>query len=360
MIVSTAILKTFFAYAHDDFKPQAKSVTTYLKKYSHNSHFYIDQIKSKGKKFKKINEENLKNSNVLVVIITPASIVSSEIAKEVKIAKENKLDIIPCKSDCVEIEWDDLPWELSDYDGIEFHEVEDLKISLLREISQINKEYLINKHREKKHLVLTQKSNSSNLNSFVNKQLSEIIPYIEIIKNNYDTVTIHPTTRDFVHETIVKALQITIDKINAIKLNVSRSKNFLDIELGVKLERISKEMEVLTLNCENKRGFNGGLTKINNSLHQILDDLKPESRIMELKHVKKINNTNHLQGKDVQNSSFTPQNKMKLVEKILSGELEWEKVINDHRYRHIENDVDYNICQAEKDNMPFGFHTRYG
>ena len=131
------VVKIFISYSQDDFFARGVKIKNYLSKLISNAEVFIDQSKSKGQDWQKKNDEKLVESDIVIVILTPASLLSHEIAREVDIAKKKDKIILPCKDDNLDLPWKDIPWELSSKDGIIFDEDEVLKTRLYREVTRI-------------------------------------------------------------------------------------------------------------------------------------------------------------------------------------------------------------------------------
>ena len=133
--------RIFICYSQADFFDEGVDVRNYLADNIPDSHVFIDQIKTKGKKWRPENEKELRNSDLVIVIVTPASLTSDEIKKEIKIAMEKEIFLIPCKDDNVELRLEELPWNLDEFDGIKFNSTDSLKRKLYREIIKIRKDF---------------------------------------------------------------------------------------------------------------------------------------------------------------------------------------------------------------------------
>jgi len=133
--------RIFICYSQADFFDEGIDVRNYLADHISDSHVFIDQLKTKGIKWRPKNEEELRNSDLIIVIVTPASLTSDEIKREIKIAMEkpNTL-LIPCKDENVELKLEELPWNLAEFDGFEFNSTDFLKRKLYREITKIRKD----------------------------------------------------------------------------------------------------------------------------------------------------------------------------------------------------------------------------
>lgn len=112
----------------------------YLSKVIPDSDVYIDQTKTKGHNWREINDKKLEEANIVLVILTPAALLSHEVLREVNIAKKLNKRIVPCKHDSLDLEWKDIPWDLGKLDGVKFEDGEILRTRLYKEINKIIKE----------------------------------------------------------------------------------------------------------------------------------------------------------------------------------------------------------------------------
>lgn len=134
----------FISYSQEDFLARGIKLRNYLSKVIPDSDVYIDQTKSKGQKWRKINDQKLNDSHIVLVILTPGALQSYEVAREVDMAQKSEKRILPCKDDNLELEWKKLPWGLDELEGIKFEEDEVLKTRTYREVIKIIKD-LFNK-----------------------------------------------------------------------------------------------------------------------------------------------------------------------------------------------------------------------
>ena len=132
--------RIFIAYSQDDFFDSGLDVRNYLTMLFPDAHVFIDQIKAKGKKWRLENERELRASDLVILIITPASLQSKEVIREIKISFETKKIILPCKDDNTGLQWKELPNDWDEFDGIPFESVEKLKRKLFLQIKKIRKE----------------------------------------------------------------------------------------------------------------------------------------------------------------------------------------------------------------------------
>lgn len=133
------VFRIFIAYSQDDFFESGLSIRDYLTRLFPDTHVFIDQIKPKGQKWRPKNEEELRSSDLVVLIITPASLQSKEVKKEIKISFDTGKNILPCKDENTGLDWDELPNDWDELEGITFENEEKLKRNLFREIKKIRK-----------------------------------------------------------------------------------------------------------------------------------------------------------------------------------------------------------------------------
>jgi len=129
----------FISYSQDDFLAHGMKIRNYLAKVIHDSYVYIDQIKPKGEKWREKNDSELLNADLVVLIITPAVLNSDEVKREIKLAHDKNITILPCKHEDLQMDWKVLPLELGEIEGIRFEDDEVLKTRLFREITNIIK-----------------------------------------------------------------------------------------------------------------------------------------------------------------------------------------------------------------------------
>lgn len=126
----------FISYSHSDGTDLTHGLYSYLENLLSNFKPIYDEDISEGEKLEKIKEK-LSVCDILIVIITPAALLSKEISDEIQIAKENGMKIIPCKNAYVRQSWKELPWKISDYKGVDFENIDDLKRKLVYSLSKI-------------------------------------------------------------------------------------------------------------------------------------------------------------------------------------------------------------------------------
>ena len=129
--------RIFISYSQDDFLAKARKLRNYLAKVIPDSYVYIDQLKPKGKEWRKNNDKELLKSKLVVLAITPAVLYSDEVKREIELAKKNSITILPCKHDDIQKSWEELPLKIGKIDGIEFDDDETLKTKLYKEITNI-------------------------------------------------------------------------------------------------------------------------------------------------------------------------------------------------------------------------------
>ena len=129
--------KLFISYSHADFKTNALSLYDYLKLIFPDLDVHIDQNLFAGDLLNEKNRKNLKDSDVVVLILTHASIISLPIIDEIAMAIIKEKRIICCLDDTLRMSWGQIPLSLSRYVGINFGLLEDLKRILVGEIKDI-------------------------------------------------------------------------------------------------------------------------------------------------------------------------------------------------------------------------------
>lgn len=133
--------RIFICYSQSDFFKKGNKIRNYLSDLFPDVDVYIDQIKAKGQKWKPENEKELRASDLVIAIMTPAALDSEEVEREIKIAKETEKRILPCKDETTGLEWEDLPFGLGEIEGIKFEDEERLQRELFSEIKKIRIEF---------------------------------------------------------------------------------------------------------------------------------------------------------------------------------------------------------------------------
>ena len=132
-------IRIFISYSQEDFKTDGRKLWNYLSKHVGDSDVFIDQSKTKGQQWRQVNDQKLRDSDIVIVIVTPAARDSLEVKREVEIAISENKKIIPCNDD-PDGNWPSLPWALGLYDGVPFSNVDDLLRGLYNEIQKIRNE----------------------------------------------------------------------------------------------------------------------------------------------------------------------------------------------------------------------------
>ncbi len=132
-------IKIFISYSQEDFKPEARYLCNYLSKHIPDSDVFIDQLKNKGSKWREENDQKLIESEVFIVILTNGALASPEVKREIVLAsKEPNRRIIPCKDELLKMDWNEIPHNLFDYDGLDFERKEELGRKLVGEVRAIS------------------------------------------------------------------------------------------------------------------------------------------------------------------------------------------------------------------------------
>ncbi len=133
----------FISYAHDDATDLVEDLDSYLTKHTVMETFYDGHI-PEGEKLEGILEK-LPLCDILILVITQDALTSKPVEKEIKLAEEKNLKIIPCKIKHLNKEWSELPWDLSQYKGFIFENKYELRrlalYSLDKIIAKLDDEY---------------------------------------------------------------------------------------------------------------------------------------------------------------------------------------------------------------------------
>jgi hypothetical protein len=126
----------FISYSHHDAKIVTHDLRVYLEHLLPNFQLIYDENVPEGERIERIKEK-LSLCKIFILIITPASIKSLAITEEIDIAKKQDMKIIPCKDKYVIPKWEDLPWDISQYKGIDFSDNDELKKKLVHSLSKL-------------------------------------------------------------------------------------------------------------------------------------------------------------------------------------------------------------------------------
>ena len=117
-------MKIFVSYSRQDGKAFADHIYKYFKDLGEDVFTDTQNIRY-GSKWKNELKSSISHCDIFVVICTPHSMRSSEIQKEVEMAKNSDKRIIPCVfTDAIDM--NDLSWDLGDYQGVEFVDAQQL------------------------------------------------------------------------------------------------------------------------------------------------------------------------------------------------------------------------------------------
>ncbi len=123
-------MKIFVSYSRRDARDFAEQISETLED-EHDVFTDIDDIEA-GDIWTNIIEDNISTSDIFIVILTFASLRSSEVEKEVLQAQKKSKKIIPCVDRGIEI--NQLKWDLGKFQGIEFSSKYELAREVYRKI----------------------------------------------------------------------------------------------------------------------------------------------------------------------------------------------------------------------------------
>lgn len=125
----------FISYSHSDGKELTDDLYEYLTDLLPNFQPVYDDNIPEGENLEKIKEK-LSLCNILILIITPASLESKPVAEEIRMAKEKEMKIIPCKDRYVKQNWNELPLQINQFKGFVFENKGELKRKLVYSLSK--------------------------------------------------------------------------------------------------------------------------------------------------------------------------------------------------------------------------------
>ena len=123
-------VKIFISYSRRDARDFAEQISETLED-EHDVFTDIDDIEA-GDIWTNVIEDNISRCDVFIVILTFASLRSSEVEKEVLQAQKKSKKIIPCVDRGIEI--NQLKWDLGKFQGIEFSSKYELAREVYRKI----------------------------------------------------------------------------------------------------------------------------------------------------------------------------------------------------------------------------------
>lgn len=129
-------IRGFISYSHEDGSVIATGLTNYLTNLLPNFEPVYDVQVPQGNTIDKIKEK-LSLCDIFILLVTPASLNSMPIAEEIKLAKEKGMKIIPCKDHYLSKDWNDLPWDIQSYLGVEFENLDELKRKAYSALSRV-------------------------------------------------------------------------------------------------------------------------------------------------------------------------------------------------------------------------------
>jgi predicted nucleotide-binding protein len=126
-------VKIFISYARED-TDFAKYVNKYLRDKGHDVLIDVNSIRA-GDAWAHSIEKNISDCDIFVVILTPDSIISLNVEKEVLQAQKQNKIIVPCINE--DVDYGKIKWDLDKIQGIEFSD----EFKLARKLSSKIKNY---------------------------------------------------------------------------------------------------------------------------------------------------------------------------------------------------------------------------
>ena len=126
-------MKIFVSYSRRD-ADFAQHIHEYFINSKHDIFTDLNNIQI-GDVWSNTIEKNISNCNIFVIIVTHASLRSTEIEKEILQAKSENKTIIPCIHK--DVRYEEVKWDLAKLQGIEFADKFDLARNLYSKIDGI-------------------------------------------------------------------------------------------------------------------------------------------------------------------------------------------------------------------------------
>ena len=132
-------VKIFVSYAEDDGSTLARRIRNYLT----NQRFIVfvaNEDIMVGEEWKTRIRKELESAHILIVILTQGAIISDTVRKEVEYAMCDNKRIIVAKDFYLNRSWQNIPWNLGSYQGIEFEGEDELKRKLAKSVAEVSQE----------------------------------------------------------------------------------------------------------------------------------------------------------------------------------------------------------------------------
>jgi len=222
------MIRIFVSYSQEDFKPEARFLKNYLSRHLSDSDIFIDQMISKGTQWRRKIESKLKECNIFIVILTTGALESTEIKKEVKMAidKSDRV-IIPCKDEYLKTDWDEIPWNLSSFNGLDFEQKEELARKLVGEIKEL---------KEKK--IIEKSSYLQDLSKLVSSSVKGFFPMIPGSDFGFNYFISNGWIKSAGFDRDAMSVHIRLSSIKKSKLKLWLPKKLIDAKLGSKDDRL--------------------------------------------------------------------------------------------------------------------------
>jgi hypothetical protein len=150
-------VKIFISYSRADASNFAKHIHKYLRENSHSVFIDVNSI-TIGDPWASSIEKNISECDIFIVILTPDSLRSNHVEREVLQAQREKKIVVPCIHEYVE--YNEIPWGLQENQGIEFSDKYELALNLYPKIKNYNN-ILVNRSDDANTTI--NKSNSESL-----------------------------------------------------------------------------------------------------------------------------------------------------------------------------------------------------
>ncbi len=130
------VIRIFVSYAKSDGLDIAKNIKEFFEDRRYNV-FVADEDIEKGETWNARIMKELSESNIVIILLTSVATESNSVENEYKDAEVRHKKIIPCKHKKVMLPWQELPWGIGKYQGIEFENTQELLRELYPSVKNV-------------------------------------------------------------------------------------------------------------------------------------------------------------------------------------------------------------------------------
>jgi hypothetical protein len=210
------VFNIFISYSQEDFRAGSRYIKNYISRHLQDSDVFLDQSKNDTKLRDEI-ERILAVSDIFIVVLTHGALESSEITKDIDLARRDKERfIIPCKDKFLEINSSNISRDLAEYDWISFSNIEELARKLVTEIKKIKKQIEQGNTNSIDHVEMDIISGNISLPYHVNQEYS-----LEYKIKNGEVLSAIP-------ERDTASIKVSLASFNSGEIKLNLPKNIID------------------------------------------------------------------------------------------------------------------------------------